>query len=76
MGPPTKGQGFRCQVSGVSSATGDQLPNPAKRFLVSAGFILYEGDGKKLIFSLTKQFLIGNEPVYQNCQKQVKPVAM
>jgi hypothetical protein len=31
---------------------------------------------RKLIFSLTKQFLIGNEPVYQNLQKQVKPVAM
>jgi hypothetical protein len=30
----------------------------------------------KLIFSLTKQFLIANEPVYQNCQDDLKTVAM
>ena len=50
--------------------------NPAKRFSVSAGFILYEEDGRKLIFSLTKQFLIGNKPVYQNFLLHGNTVAM
>jgi hypothetical protein len=44
--------------------------------MVSAGFIFFNGGVRKLIFSLTKQFLIGNEPVYQNRQKQVQIMAM
>ncbi len=64
----------------VSSIEGDHLLCPAKRFSVSAGFIFLGikilRNGRKLIFSLTKQFLIGNKSVYQNLQQHVKTVAM
>jgi hypothetical protein len=49
---------------------------PRETIFGFSGVYFIRGNGRKLIFSLTKQFLIGNEPVYQNCQKQVKPMAM
>jgi hypothetical protein len=44
-------------------------------YFIFSGIIM-TGDGGKLIFSLTKKFLIGNRPVYQNLQRHVKTVAM